>query len=112
MNCTIKEGGEEELRQSYLRVGWGESVHDEPLSDTQFSALPGSDIMSCTPGYRFSPGGVQISLLRHCFETSQPKWLYVPKGIRRKMHRFLKGKNSFPITPINYRGHCGQNEWD
>lgn len=21
-------------------------------------------------------------------------------------------KNSFPITPINYRGHCGQNEWD
>lgn len=22
--------------------------------------------------------------------------------------QLLKGKNSFPITPINYRGHCGQ----
>jgi len=34
-----KREGEEVLRQFYIRVGWGESVHDEPSSDTQFSAL-------------------------------------------------------------------------
>ena len=34
-----KREGEEVLRQTYIIVGWGESVHDEPFSDTQFSAL-------------------------------------------------------------------------
>lgn len=74
--------------------------------------------MRCTRGYRFSLGGGGRGpdhLLHHCFETSQPKWLlcsYKKKKKKKKKAPLLKGKNSFPITPIKYRGHCGQNEWD
>lgn len=83
--------------------------YQTPNSRCWFS---GSDIMSCTPGYRFSPGRGTDHLLHHCFETSQLKWLLCSKRNKKKNAPLLKGKNSFPITPINYRGHCGQNEWD
>lgn len=48
-----------------------------------------------------------ITVLKHHNRNG----FYVAKrrrGGRRKKAQLLKGKNSFPITPINYRGHCGR----